>query len=142
MKELDINKLLKEVRISFSRSRGRGGQNLNKVETKAELRFNINDSKHLDDELKLLLMKRLANKLNKSKNIRIVSQTERTQLGNRKNVIDKFIRLLEKATEKEKLRIKTLVSESSKEKRLKFKRKHSEKKKSRTKSFINEELFP
>jgi len=131
--ELDINKLLKEARFNFSRSGGKGGQNVNKVETKVELVFNIYDSMVITDEVKSLLIKKLYNKIDKESNFRIVSQTERTQLGNRKKVIEKFIKLLENATKAEAIRVKTKKSYSSKLERLAEKKKHSEKKKTRSK---------
>lgn len=141
MKELDINKLIKETSVSFSRSSGKGGQNVNKVETRAELTFNLIDSKHLSDEIKSGLLKKLKNKLDSRGNIRIVSQTERTQLGNRKKVIEKFIKLIEKATEKNKIRVKTDISSSANEKRLKSKKLHSRKKKIRSEPASNFEFY-
>ena len=93
--KIDINKLLKEAGYNFSRSGGKGGQNINKVETKVELVFNIPDSLTLGDDSKATLMKKLAIKLDKSGNLRITSQTERSQLGNRKKVIAKFVKIIE-----------------------------------------------
>ena len=137
--DLDINKLLKEAAFNFSRSGGKGGQNVNKVETKAELVFNINDSMVISDEIKSLLTKKLYNKTDKESNIRIVSQTERTQLGNRKKAIEKFVKLLENATKKEAVRVKTKKSYSAKLERLEEKKKHSEKKKIRSKKDYQDE---
>ena len=137
--DLDINKLLKEAAFNFSRSGGKGGQNVNKVETKAELVFNINDSMVISDEIKSLLIKKLYNKTDKESNIRIVSQTERTQLGNRKKAIEKFVKLLENTTKKEAVRVKTKKSYSAKLERLEEKKKHSEKKKIRSKKDYQDE---
>ena len=128
MKTIDINKLLKEVTYNFSRSGGKGGQNVNKVETKVELIFNISDSLTLDDESKETLSRRLVNKIDNDGDIRIKSQTERTQLGNRKKAIDKFVKLIESAMKKENVRIKTAKTLSSKLARLEQKKKQSQKK--------------
>lgn len=132
MNNIDINKILKEVKYGFSRSGGKGGQNVNKVETKVELVFNIDDSLVIDDEIKSLLKKRLYNKLDKENNIRLFAQTERTQLGNKKKAIEKFIKLLENSLKKDPFRIKTVKSRSTKEAILHKKHIHSAKKKERT----------
>jgi len=131
MKEIDINKLLKGASFNFSRSGGKGGQNVNKVETKAELVFNIPDSLTINAETKMLLLKKLKNKIDKEGSIRLYSQTERTQLGNKKRAIEKFVTLINTALKKEPIRIKTIEPLSSKVKRLEMKKKHSEKKKER-----------
>lgn len=128
---IDLNKILKEVRYNTSRSGGKGGQNVNKVETKVELVFKINGSMTIDEEVKAILNKKLYNKIDGESNIRITSQTERTQLGNKKKVIEKFVKMLDKALIKEKFRIKTVKSFSVKEKILESKKKQSIKKQQR-----------
>jgi ribosome-associated protein len=130
--KVDLNKVLKEAKFNTSRSGGKGGQNVNKVETKVELVFSIPDSMTIDDTMKAILLKKLANKLDSEGNIRIVSQTERTQLGNKKKTIDKFLKLLDNTLKKEKVRIKTVKSYTSKQQVLEEKRKQSIKKKSRS----------
>lgn len=137
MNNIDINKILKEVKFNFSRSGGKGGQNVNKVETKVELVFNINDSMTLSDGAKAILRKKLVNRIDNESNIRAVSQTERTQFGNRKKVIEKFIKMLNNALKKEKIRVKTVKSISTKEEILREKKKQSEKKKQR----LNKDFF-
>ena len=132
MKDVDITKLLKETIFNFSRSGGKGGQNVNKVETKVELVLNIVDSLTISGETKMILLKKLHNKMDKEGNLRIYSQTERSQLGNRKRVIEKFTALINNALKRVPVRIKTAEPKSVKLKRLELKRKHSEKKKVRS----------
>ena len=131
MNEVDINKLLKESKFNFSRSGGKGGQNVNKVETKAELVFNILDSLTLNSETKMLLLKKLSNKIDKEGNLRVYSQTERSQLGNRKKAAEKFTSTINNALKKVPVRIKTAEPLSAKIKRLDTKKKQSKKKKIR-----------
>lgn len=125
---IDLNKVIKEISFRTSRSRGKGGQNVNKVETKVELIFNIANSLTLTNDIKEKLLKKLRNKIDSENNLRIVVQKERTQLANKKLAIDKLAKLLENALKRETIRIKTIKSVSAKEKTLEEKRKHSLKK--------------
>ncbi len=129
---IDLNKVLKELKFNTSRSGGKGGQNVNKVETKVELVFNVPSSLVISDEVKTVLLRKLKNKLDSEDNIRIVSQTERTQLGNRKKTIEKFVKLLDNTLKPEKIRVKTVKSLSVKEKILDSKKKQGVKKKQRS----------
>jgi ribosome-associated protein len=131
----EIEKLVEEARFNFSRSGGKGGQNVNKVETKVEMVFDVVNSLMLNDMQKEKIAKRLANRMDKEGNLRIVSQAGRTQLANRKNTVDRFVKLIFSALRKEKKRIKTERSQSSKTQILEKKKKHSEKK--RRRSFRN-----
>ena len=139
MSNIDLNKILKEVTYNFSRSGGKGGQNVNKVETKVELVFNIDDSMTLDNSVKELFKKKLHNKIDKEENIRVVSQTERTQLGNKKKVNEKFVKMVNNALKKEKVRIRTVKSMTTKEGILREKKKQSQKKKERARKFFLDE---
>ena len=130
--KIDLNKVIKEAKFNTSRSGGKGGQNVNKVETKVELVFDIPGSLTLDDNMKSLLLKKLAKKLDSEGNIRLVSQSDRTQLGNKKKSIEKLVKLLDVALRKEKVRVKTVKSYTSKQQVLEEKRKHSVKKKIRS----------
>lgn len=139
MKDIDISKLLKESKFNFSRSGGKGGQNVNKVETKAELVFNVVNSYTLTGEAKMLMLKKLKNKIDNEGNFRMYSQTERTQLGNRKKVIEKFTNAIKTALKREPVRIKTKETPSSKIERLEVKKKHSIKKKMRSEKVYDED---
>jgi ribosome-associated protein len=133
LNKFDVNRLLEEVSFNFSRSGGKGGQNVNKVETKVELIFNVPDSNLLSEELKDRLKKKLENRLDSEGNLHIVAQSERTQMGNRKKAIGKFVELIGKALIKDKKRIKTKKPKAVKEKILEEKKKHAEKKRYRKK---------
>ena len=128
-----LKNLASELSFKTSRSGGSGGQNVNKVSTKVELNFDIADSHFLTEEQKNKLFEKLSHHITKEGILQIVSQTERTQLGNKNKTIDKFYKLLEKAFYIPKKRRPTKPSKASKEKRLITKKKHSEIKKLRNK---------
>jgi ribosome-associated protein len=132
-----IEQLLNEVSFNFSRSGGKGGQNVNKVETKVELIFNIKKSDVLTIEQKEMLLNNLKNKIDKEGNLRIVSQTERTQLANRKKALEKFDSMIEKALKKKKKRKKTRIPKLVKLKVLEQKRRHGEMKRDRRKVTVD-----
>jgi ribosome-associated protein len=109
-----------EVEFVFqtSRSSGPGGQNVNKVSSKVELRFNIEASPLLTEEEKGIILTKLANKINKVGELVIVAQTDRSQLKNKEKVIEKFYQLIEKALTPRKKRLNTKPTKASIEKRL------------------------
>jgi len=117
-----------EFRFSATRSGGPGGQNVNKVSTKVELRFNIQSSELLSPEEKEIISKKLENKITKEGDIVIVSQSERSQIANKEKSIEKFYALITKALTPIKRRKPTKPSKGSKEKRLEGKRLNSQKK--------------
>jgi ribosome-associated protein len=111
-----------EFVFQASRSGGAGGQHVNKVSTKVELRFHIANSALLSEEEKAIIFDRLINKINNLGELIIVSQTFRSQLKNKENVIEKFYRLIEKALTPRIKRIGTKPTRASVEKRLESKR--------------------
>jgi ribosome-associated protein len=120
-----------EIVFTASRSSGPGGQNINKVNTKVELRFNINKSEVLTANEKLLLFERLKKKINTDGDLIVVSQSERTQLMNKKKAEENFFKLIIKALAKNPERIATTPSKASNKKRLEKKKKRSDIKKLR-----------
>ena len=111
-----------EFVFQASRSGGPGGQNVNKVSSKVELRFNIAGSAALNEDEKSILAHKLVNKINNLGELILVSQTERSQLKNKEKVIDKFYLLLERALTPLKKRHETKPTRASVEKRLESKR--------------------
>jgi len=124
-----------EFKFITSRSSGSGGQNVNKVNTKVELRFDVLNSSILTQEEKRILVEKLANKITTEGILQIVSQEDRTQLKNKEKCIEKFYELISKALTKPKLRKKVKLSRTLIEKRLEKKKKLSEKKEMRKKDF-------
>jgi ribosome-associated protein len=120
--------LQKEVTYKASRSGGKGGQNVNKVSTKVELLFNIQQSFLFNEEDKGLLVSKLQNRLNKDGYLQVISEEERSQLMNKERALDKMFALIIQALHRPRLRKPTKVSKGAHAKRMDEKRMHSVKK--------------
>lgn len=118
--------LSNEITFQTSRSGGKGGQNVNKVETAVTGYFNISASQLFTDEQKSLLAEKLSNRINSEGFLMVKSQTYRTQLENKDEVVRKMNDLVAKALEKKKKRKPTKISKAAKEKRLESKKKKGE----------------
>lgn len=121
-KELQERNFDNEFIFSTSRSGGPGGQNVNKVSTKVELRFKLNETLLFSTTEKEMIFKKLKNKINKEGELILVSQSERTQLLNKNLVTDKFFEIISKILTEPAKRRSTQPSYSSKIKRLDEKR--------------------
>lgn len=114
-----------EIRFKTARSGGKGGQHVNKVETMVEAYWHIEKSSLIPEEQKAWLKEKLSNKITSDGFLLLKSQSERTQLGNKEDVVKKMNQLVNKALIKPKLRKATKPSKESKEKRIEAKKKTS-----------------
>jgi ribosome-associated protein len=120
-----------EFQWTYARAGGPGGQNVNKVASKAILRWNPVNSSSLPADLKLRILSKLANRLTKSGDLLLVSQRFRDQERNRNDVLERLHRLIELAATQTKTRKTTKPTRSSKEKRLRAKQRRSVRKSGR-----------
>lgn len=119
-----------ELQFAYVRASGPGGQNVNKVATAAQLRFDITSSS-LRDDIKQRLHKLARNKITSEGILILEAKRFRTQEQNREDAIDRFTKLIQKAAFKPKKRIKTMPTKASREKRLNAKKQRGLLKKSR-----------
>ena len=112
--------------VSFSRSGGPGGQNVNKLNTNVLLTMKIDDFCSLSDDERMLVRKKLANRINSDDELFVQTQQERSQLRNRRLAVARMSELVVSALRKPPSRKKTRPSRAAHQRRLEAKRKRSE----------------
>lgn len=122
-----------ELKFTASRSGGPGGQNVNKLNTRVSLLFDLEASASLTEGQKRRLRRRLANRINKEGVLRVVSQRHRTQLANRNAAVQEFAQLLAAALRERKPRKKTSIPRAQKRLRLESKARRARLKRERSK---------
>lgn len=130
-RELKLKNLLSECKFQASRSQGPGGQNVNKLNTRMELRFSVDNSRYLSEEEKILIKQKWKNRISNESILYLTEQSSRSRLKNQTELESRFKLLIAKALEKPKKRIPTKATKASREKRIEKKKILSEKKKLR-----------
>jgi len=114
-----------ELEWEFARSSGPGGQNVNKVETKATLRFDVFHSRSLTDEQRQRIIEHLGTRMTKGGVLRVVSQRHRTQVANQRAATERFVELLREALRERVVRHETKVPTRVRRARLEDKRRRA-----------------
>lgn len=117
-----------ELKFNFMRSGGPGGQNVNRVETAVQLRFDVKNSPSLPEDVRERLYRISGKRLTDEGVLIITANRYRTQESNRKDAIKRLVNLIERASEKPKIRRPTKPSQQSKRRRLEEKRERARKK--------------
>jgi len=117
-----------ELRYEFARSSGPGGQNVNKVETKVRLLFDLRNSRSVSTAQRARIEEQLATRITKDGVFYVSSQRHRTREANRKATIERFIDLLAEALAEEEPRVRTRIPRNQRKRRLETKKRRSRKK--------------
>jgi ribosome-associated protein len=120
-----------ELTIKATRSSGPGGQHVNKVSTRIVLEFDVDASPSLTATQKRRIREHLATRIALDGRLRIRCQRHRSQAANRREVVERFVALLQQALKPRARRVKTRVPRSERTRRLDAKRKRSEQKRRR-----------
>jgi ribosome-associated protein len=134
--ELSIDE--NELRFEFARSSGPGGQNVNKVETKVRLLFDVRASQSLSSGQKERIEARLTSRVTKDGVLQLTSQRHRSREANRGATIERFVELVAGALEEDTPRVPTKVPRAVRKRRLESKRKRSQKKAMRAKPTVED----
>lgn len=122
------HRLIEEITFRTSRSSGKGGQNVNKVETRVEAMLNVTGSNALTPAEKQLLALRLRNRISKEGILAVDCQESRSQVRNKQMAVEMLLRLIHRALTVQKRRIATKMSAGAKQQRMNQKRQQGEKK--------------
>lgn len=121
-----------ELEEKFVTAGGPGGQNVNKVATAVQIRWNVRQSHAFDDEQKWQIRRALGNRINDGGELVLFVQTHRSQARNRQEARERLVEMIEKALVKPRKRIATKPSRAQKQRRLEGKAKRSEVKRNRS----------
>ncbi len=129
----------KEIREEFIRASGPGGQNVNKVATAVQLRFDVGNSPSLSDGIRDRLIRLAGRRITSDGILIIEAKRFRTQAANRKDALDRLIDLVRRAARPPRTRRKTRPTRASKERRLESKRRRSQAKSLRRSVAVDED---
>ncbi|WP_422089553.1 alternative ribosome rescue aminoacyl-tRNA hydrolase ArfB [Tenacibaculum ovolyticum] len=133
---MNAHDLIKELKFKAIRSSGAGGQHVNKVSSKIELTFDLENSKELSGNQKEILLKKLTNRLTKDNILILFSDETRSQHRNKELAIKRFLEIITQGLKRQKIRRVTKPSKSSVRKKAENKKRQASKKLLRKKPSI------